>query len=284
MGNKQTGYHKKYGIAGPSELCLDWMKHITDDTVLSDMSVPGTHSSSTTRGWPTPDVYKTQRWSLLQQYQAGIRFVDVQFEENGNDLPVFSRGQYQHTDLHTCIMDTLQYLQTYPTEAVIMRLSNHGCSNRCPFVGELVNKHCKDGQIWKPNDVDIIPTLGEIRGKVVLLQNIPGDQLGILENSAANVFYKPEIKDYYTTTLQAKWNEMELHLEHAHSGDKMFHVTFTCGAGWKAFPCDVACYINKQLQHYLEKTTGGTRQHMGIIAMDFPGYELIELVIQCNNI
>src|SRR5262245_27175119 len=51
-----------------------WMKKLADSKKLSELTIPGTHDTCALHGG---DIPKCQAWSLKDQLEAGIRFIDI---------------------------------------------------------------------------------------------------------------------------------------------------------------------------------------------------------------
>ena len=60
------------------EVCpRNWMKAVPDDTEVSDLSIPGTHDSCARHGGPIRDLALCQHLNLGEQFERGIRFIDI---------------------------------------------------------------------------------------------------------------------------------------------------------------------------------------------------------------
>jgi 1-phosphatidylinositol phosphodiesterase len=143
-----------------------------------------------------------------------------------------------------------------------------------------------------------IPTLGSVRGKIVLLRrfelNDPGTVLGIkalpwLDNQifALNNEARLQIQDQYNvpTILNVvdKWNVIENCIyEAAANSDNILFVNFTSGASGGAYPYTIAkgypgeSGINKRLEDFLEANP--QFRHCGIIYLNFPEYPQLTLL------
>src|SRR6516225_5750413 len=69
--------------AAPIDLTR-WMAQMPDDALLSDITIPGTHDSGARFGGVAPVVdfvtalwVHCQNWTVTQQLNAGVRFLDV---------------------------------------------------------------------------------------------------------------------------------------------------------------------------------------------------------------
>ena len=85
--------------AGPDEPPIDlprWMARLPDDAPLSGLTIPGTHDSGARFGGGAPVVdfvtalwVQAQNWTVTQQLDAGVRFLDVRChaEPDGSTAP-----------------------------------------------------------------------------------------------------------------------------------------------------------------------------------------------------
>lgn len=133
-------------------------------------------------------------------------------------------------------------------------------------------------------------SLGELRGKIVLLRRFEGSQdVGLdvtywPENqrfrSAAPPFY--DIEDRYQNPGEDnKYDFVSSHIEDARNGDpKDFYITFSSAVDLTARGYSRA--INPRLNDYL---SGSTKKRIGIIVMDYfeEPRELVSNVIKMNS-
>ena len=106
----------------------NWMSRVADDTLLSSMSIPGTHDSMTSTSSEDNSCYSlfykrccvTQSMSLRDQLYAGIRFVDIRLKHEYNHFTL----HHDFISLGVTLSDTLkiliEFLKTNPSETVIM--------------------------------------------------------------------------------------------------------------------------------------------------------------------
>lgn len=170
------------GSAGSSQLnyfdntespqCYDpsWMSSLPDDRFLSEMSIPGTHETMSFYGG---NMVICQTWSLTKQLEAGCRFLDVRFRHYGNALPLHHGCVFQHGYLTRDVIEpTAEFLRSHRTETVIMNIQDehykpiHGDLT----VEQLVRNSLNNGAsgMWLP---DVPQTLGEARGKILVVRN-----------------------------------------------------------------------------------------------------------------
>ena len=70
----------------------DWMSWLPDDMYLGEISIPGTHDSISRHGGPIPE---TQSLTLTQQFNAGIRFIDIRALHEGDSFAMVHGCVYQ---------------------------------------------------------------------------------------------------------------------------------------------------------------------------------------------
>ncbi|KAJ5217303.1 hypothetical protein N7468_010311 [Penicillium chermesinum] len=162
-----------------------WMHELRDDTLLSSLSIPGTHNSPTCHVAP-PSV-RCQAVSPREQLKNGVRFFDIRVQpQYPNDasrdelilvhsvFPISLTGNKYFRDL---IKEVNEFLDANPSETLIISLKREGAGDaKDEQLARILKDHyAKDGGRWwvRPK----IPTLGEARGKIILLRrfNLPED-------------------------------------------------------------------------------------------------------------
>ncbi|KAJ5570140.1 uncharacterized protein N7459_009570 [Penicillium hispanicum] len=162
-----------------------WMQELRDDTLLSALSIPGTHNSPTCHVAP-PSV-RCQAVSPREQLQNGVRFFDIRVQPQYPDdpakdelilvhsvFPISLTGNKYFRDL---MRDVNDFLEKNPSETLIVSVKREGPGNaNDEQLARILQQHYArpDSRWWvRPK----IPTLGEARGKVVLVRrfNLPED-------------------------------------------------------------------------------------------------------------
>lgn len=213
----------------------DWMKLLKGSTLLSELSVPGTHDSGAYL--VGGDDTRTQSMTFSNQLQAGIRAWDIRLrvEDNGR-LTVYHGIMKQGQDFESDVLGTAnKFLDEHPNETLLMRVKHETGPTEgfAAAVRNALDKYHRDYRGESNN-----PTLDDIRGKFVVLQNFDSDdRFGIPWDSLS-------IQDDYNLgsnwDLANKWREIKAQLDAAQWGsrDKTF-VNFLSGSGG-SFPYFVA--------------------------------------------
>lgn len=153
----------------------NWMRALHDSTPLSAVSIPGTHNSPTCYK-ALPSV-RCQAVSPLEQLRNGVRFFDIRVQP-GNDLkdstlnlvhgvfPISLTGPKKFRPL---LEEVLDFLRGNPSETVILSLKREGPGAATDAqLSSILRNHYTDDATWYTEPR--IPSLGEIRGKIVLMR------------------------------------------------------------------------------------------------------------------
>lgn len=158
-----------------------WMSHVDDNKYLDELSIPGTHDSSTCSvdndTEPQTSLVKCQQDYIPTQLLEGIRYFDIRLGGNNeHDDPgiVHGRGYLFKKDGHYMqLSDVIGYFKTFlnehSSEALIMLVSRGNNEATDESATTAFAKVLDDN----PNlfyTSSHVPTLGEARGKIVLLR------------------------------------------------------------------------------------------------------------------
>lgn len=155
-----------------------WMKYVDDNKFLDELSIPGTHDSGTCSvdndTEPQSSQVKCQQDYIPTQLLEGIRYFDIRLGKG--DDPGIDHGDYYllKKDGHFMhLSDVIGYFKTFlnehPSEALIMLVSRGNDEATDESVTTAFAKVLGDN----PDlfyTASRVPTLGEVRGKIVLLR------------------------------------------------------------------------------------------------------------------
>lgn len=168
-----------------------WMKYVDDNKYLDELSIPGTHDSGTCSvdndTEPQSSQAKCQQDYIPTQLLEGIRYFDIRLgrnDENGDPGIDHGRCYLLKKDggfMH--LSDVIGYFKTFlnenPSEALIM-LASRGNDEA---IDESITTAFAKVMADNPNlfyTSSHVPTLGEVRGKIVLLR-----RFGLAGNSVS---------------------------------------------------------------------------------------------------
>lgn len=155
-----------------------WMKYVDDNKFLDELNIPGTHDSGTCSvdndTEPQSSQVKCQQDYIPTQLLEGIRYFDIRLGK-GNDLGICHGDFYlfKKDGYYLHLSDVIGYFKTFlsenPREALIMLASRGNDEATDDSVTTAFAKVMDD----KPDlfyTSSHVPTLGEVRGKIVLLR------------------------------------------------------------------------------------------------------------------
>ena len=168
-----------------------WMHELNDGWLLSALSMPGTHNSPTCHK-ALPSV-RCQAVGVPEQLDHGVRFLDIRVSANPDDdvltlvhsaFPISLTGNKLFGDM---VDDVYKFLDAHPSETVVMSVKREGTGKGTDgqMAGYLKSAHVdKRADKWWTNPK--VPTLGEARGKIVLIRRFGLDD-GDMKNNGYGV-------------------------------------------------------------------------------------------------
>ncbi|KAL1885329.1 hypothetical protein Cpir12675_007002 [Ceratocystis pirilliformis] len=287
----------------------DWMDLIKDDTPLSSLSIPGTHNSMTDK--LDNSLLQGQNTPLAQQLTGGIRYIDVSLQNTDKNLLVYhgnSKTGYNFEEVLTTIYD---FLDQHRREAVIIRIQKSTLLNRSQTFTDLLRGYLGPGTPIGDRAARYVydrgtparttlPTLGEVRGKLFILQDFDTQPSGVF----GFPWSSPLISNHHfkfgvgKLLVGAKWNTVKKHIEglSGKSAETLYITDMTVSVGSK--PISIAAGdksdpgMNGRLGSFLKETKRGNsndfvfgfkRARLGVISMDFPGKDLVEQILKFNK-
>jgi hypothetical protein len=229
----------------------DWMAGIPDDRRISRMSIPGTHDTKSMHG---DDNVMCQSLDLVTQLESGIRALDIRLQRKNDLLEVRHGPEYLQANFNNVLDEVVDFLEANASETVLIRIKENtmvdwfcwweggglsGPGNICPintdrtFI-EMVDWYLHEwsyyGQnpdpigpywnwVWQPTSAN--PTLGEVRGKIVILDDFSaacdqtvdsGGDAGLYTSLALDVNDKPHFSYYdafYRDLMYTRWTDSD---------------------------------------------------------------------------
>ncbi len=290
-----------------------WMKHFADNTLVSDINLPGTHDSCTSCV-QFSFLSKCQNMTISQQLNSGIRFFDIRIEKENDKLKlVHGFADCKKNDyikgvlyLDTVIEDCKNFLSANPSETILFCLKrDDGASSEDTF-DLFFSQYLSDNSLWYTENR--IPLLKEVRGKIVLLNrcSIRKDNEKYTDfNTGINLsnwVYQKEnieqiyeaaellgrdgtltgktftVQDLYGLAPQKKWDLAILpFIKNPPETNDVLITFFSCTSPFFN-PKRSAKYINKKLAD----TPLGKQKKYGWIIMDYPTEKFINEIINSN--
>ena len=268
----------------PVEGAADWMKDLDDGMPLSSVVLPGTHDSAT-KNVQLAFFSKCQALTIGEQLEAGFRYLDVRLAAAGGGKLKLMHG---FTNCLTSgwpwagtltfddvLAETYAFLKAHPTETVVFAVKHEHGSETPEAFEELLNGYiAQNPEAWLLSDS--IPTVGEARGKIVLVRHFedmsqPVPSLGlpcywqtqnghddVSKNAAThkNGMYTLIVQDRYEYDAPDKWNAFLKGVAAAQKPCLTINFLSTKGTAAFGHPFAFAKELNAKLLGYEEKLAG----------------------------
>ena len=292
----------------------DWMAEVDGETMLSSLSIPGTHDTCT-QYVGMSYIFQCQDTSVSEQLENGYRYLDLRLviEEKDEEQTLVIKHNFsncktgrwpwsKHLYLEDVLEDVYEFLEEHPTETVILCMKAENSEDDVAQVQELLYQQIEqqEQQWYLANE---IPMLEDVRGKIVLATRFE-DKMGVGEDRAGLCFGWTDqgdktvvdvpyalsmindtsalwVQDRYNYDTADKLDAIVDDLENCQAADDTFSLNFTStsGSGSIGHPKKYASAINAYLLDY--DWQQGTCY--GIVIVDFATEELAQCIYQTND-
>ena len=272
--------------------------------------MPGTHDSAchyVDFGF----ISQTQTLSVTQQLEAGVRYFDFRFKLVGDKLLANHSICYcrkkkgfwnEILTADDIVEECLDFLADNPTETILFQLKEAESHTGELFFTTFYEKYVKNSSDkWYLSNS--IPTMGESRGKIILLRAVSVDKDRFTdENSGIDFTAYPYVGSYniddwrrgepkkldgtvygamfvqdsYKSEGKHKWQTIRRFLE-SNLSENEFNICYTSCTRLLVPRFNVK-YINLRLVDYLS-----TKKYCGIIAVDYADAEICSCIISTNT-
>lgn len=148
---------------------VSWMKRLTDDTPLTQLSIPGAHDAASSGITAWTSWTRTQDRNIAELWNCGVRAFDLRPALVDGVLGIYHDKYSAHVSLLQVMQALVLALSKHPGECavVIIRHEEEADGNN-PLWKDAMGA-CLDG--FRSSLVDYAPdlTLGDLRGKILVL-------------------------------------------------------------------------------------------------------------------
>jgi 1-phosphatidylinositol phosphodiesterase len=288
-------------VARADEAPIDlsrWMAGLADDAPLSAITIPGTHDSGARFGGAAPVVdfvtalwVQAQNWTLTQQLNAGVRFLDVRpHAEPDGTLRIHHMFVDEQLSLTDVLRECVAFLAANPTEALLMRVQQEASTMPEPQFVAAFDRHVGEADAGDRLYRDpTIPQLQAVRGAIVLMpNNLPS--LGGISWSSPLVSIEDDWDMGYLTPAQAverKWHSVITSLDAAATTTDKITISFVSANGAVVPPRFLTDILNPRLQQEAARRRGAakTGRSMGVVLVDFvdAATTAVQQLVSCNH-
>lgn len=252
-----------------------WMSHVDDDKYLDELSIPGTHDSGTcsvdSDTEPQSSQVKCQQDYIPTQLLEGIRYFDIRLGK-GND-PGICHGDFylfKKDGYYLHLSDVIGYFKTFlsenPREALIMLASRGNDEATDDSVTTAFAKVMADNpDLFYTSSR--VPTLGEVRGKIVLLRRfrLDGDSVSGHTWGLDLTEWDDKIKAHSDSATMCLVQDARGFEAAGETGDKVPYCTKVYAQDkYKLTGTDKLSWVDNALK----ETTGRTRNKVDVVDDD----------------
>jgi 1-phosphatidylinositol phosphodiesterase len=237
-----------------------------------------------------------------------MRYLDVRGRLNNDSILIYHGDMYTGYTYTDVLLTVFDFLEENPSETIVMRLKEEGrgYGNNSRTFEEAFLYYLRDSpatakgakeHFHKPEALKPYPTLGELRGKIFLLQNFPSaleGPYGIIWESKDMV-----LEDLWIIPsvdhLWMKWDAIEEALKRAATAEEdnqalhLSHLSAAVGL----LPIEAAAGPLNGTVFGMNDRTGDwlTRQvrrgdkyygKTGVVIVDFPGQKIVDAILERN--
>jgi len=256
----------------------NWMAELDDETPISLLAIPGTHETCA-RSEAHGVRWKCQTLSMKQQLLGGIRYFDIRLVLENGVFWVRHRTVAQNITFFEVQNSVSDFLMKNPSEFLYMRVK-HEAGTLEGFKRTFLDKVSSNLSLWFLENR--IPRLKEVRGKIVLLQNFDGGDLGIPWDGA-NMKLQDKwklISFFGAGILTKRWAIYNFSNRVQKMNDPNFLYLSHLSGSYGPLPSTVAKNTNSWfLSQHLE-----AKKPVGVIIADYPSSLLIQSIISANMV
>ena len=283
---------------------MNILSGLDDRAYLSELNIAGTHDSATAYV-SMENMARCQNKTIAEQLNMGVRLLDIRLTKKGDEFYLvhafadcFSdEAKTKRLTFGEVLESCKAFLSENPAETVILSIKqDRGIINRW-FFPPFYDKYIRgDESSWYLENK--VPTLGECRGKLVLMRrcrvwkNFYKTAVGGLNFSfwpdqarrrmkakmvKLNHDTKSIVQDRYCLALEPKWICCENYMNSAVTDKNNLALHYiSTSVKTDGNLVGTAEYVNKKFMEYpLRKKTGW-------IFCDFPTTEMIEKIMTSN--
>lgn len=262
------------------------MEKVDGERPLAELCLPGTHDTMTaTCDHP---FYRTQSLSLMEQLEAGVRYVDLRLKRN-----LFAaHREWQSNITGSEIFDEMTgFLREHPSEVIIARVQNAN-ERKDDFMKygramlDLVANYQEFFPEWE-SDRQPWGSVGDYRGKIVAFECAP-EQYGFTQ--IGGHFWAQAWHNNPTLLIQDLWEGPDLEekwsaIREAMGTDTderlvLNHVSATLGE--LGNPLGYAQELNPRVAELFKEKQGEDLSLRGVQIFDFVTPELARATVEMN--
>ena len=290
----------------------NWMKNIPDSYLISEINLVGTHNSAA-QFIHFSHTSRCQNKNIFDQLSMGIRFLDIRLKFDGEGLKLChsfltckkTRNKKEALLFQDVFNACSLFLKENPTETILMSIKREAGKNEEATFDYFYKNYIEATDIFYTKNS--VPTLKEVRGKIVLLNRCGADidnRLYTDENTGINLTGWPYqsskneshlqkvliakrdgmseeyfyLQDFFKLKPKKKWEIAILPAIQNSPQDKSIALNFFSGNNGFSSPKRYSKIIFKRFFDY---ELIGMKKY-GWFILDFPNKKIIKKIILSN--
>ena len=264
----------------------NWMKKIDDNTLINDISLPGTHDSGATHS--IFDVAgKCQDISIKSQLNIGVRFFDLRLQLIEDEFHIVHSFVKQNLKFNSVMEDLSEFIKKYSSEFIIISIKEEESSvNSTLSFQEAFDRDIKKYEDIISLETKMPETIKDARGKIHLMSRFNVDY-GIPAYFGWHDSTSFEMGDVYVqdnyciTDIDEKKNDILKAIEYSKTHSDKLVLNFTSCYLDNAVPPSYAGTTALSINPWLKKQLSNEK-NLGIMVCDFISDDLTKIIIERN--
>jgi 1-phosphatidylinositol phosphodiesterase len=260
-----------------SVLRTNWMRKLKDEQLVSLVSIPATHDAGTALG--RLGYTRCQVLTIPAQLAVGVRGLDVRLRLVDRDLSIYHAEEPQKVRFADVMRGLSDFLKAHPSEFIVMRIREEAKAIRPTESFEAAFARYTEpygSLFFKASSRTEIPSVGALRGKILLLDNY-----GKLPNAVDYPNAAMSVQDDYDTSdMEHKYQEIIAKFEDAlnQKGGAVWQVNYTSSCNAVVDQLANAKAVNAKVLDFLR----GKKGNLGLVLFNFPSVDAIHAVLDSN--
>ena len=264
----------------------NWMKKIDDNTLINDISLPGTHDSGATHS--IFDVAgKCQDISIKSQLNIGVRFFDLRLQLIEDEFHIVHSFVKQNLKFNSVMEDLSEFIKKYSSEFIIISIKEEESSvNSTLSFQEAFDRDIKKYEDIISLETKMPETIKDARGKIHLMSRFNVDY-GIPAYFGWHDSTSFEMGDVYVqdnyciTDIDVKKKDILKAIEYSKTHSDKLVLNFSSCYLDNAFPPSYAGTTALSINPWLKEQLSNEKD-LGIMVCDFISDDLTKIIIERN--